>query len=259
MQSIGLDPLKDIERITFVHDKDRPDDPQFIVQGKFDPAKLSAAIEAAAKEQKENLKIHKTEQGKIYEIAKLDELLKSKLPPAAAGNVSLNGKSFFAVIADKGNLVLVGSKESAETVLAKAAGKKTTKLTNKDLAGLLAKIDPKQTVAIAVPSPDEKVKSITGGVTVTSDVKVDLNVAAIDADTAKTLNGQLAEQLKMAQDIAGLVVLQEKSLAPAVDILNSIKHEAKDNVIGIKSEIKGDTLEKLVKGIAEFAAKNGIK
>ena len=79
-----------------------------------------------------------------------------------------------------------------------------------------------------------------------------------DAETAKTLNDQLGDQLKGVQDAAGLVVIQEKGLAPAVDILNGIKLEAKDSNIGIKSDIKGDTLEKLAKGVVEFAQKHGF-
>jgi hypothetical protein len=254
---LGLDPRKDIERVIITNDKDKGDDTHVIIQGKFDPAKLSQAAEMAAKEKKESFIIHKGEHGKVYEVTKLDDLI--KLPPQLkASGADLKGKSVFVVIADKGNIILVGSKESAETILAKAAGKKTTKLTNKELPGLLAKINPKQTVALALPSPggDEKVKSITGGITVGADVKTDVTITTTDADAAKDLNEKIGEQLKMATDIAGLLVLQQKEFAPVIDILNGIKHDAKDSSIGIKSEIKGDVLEKLVKAAAEFAAKN---
>ena len=258
MKTIGLDPLKDIERVVITSDKEKSDDPYFIIQGKFDPAKLSSAIESQAENKKDALKIHKTEHGKIYELTKLDEIV--KLPPQAAGaGVNLKGKSVFAVVADKGNVVLVGTKESAETVLAKAAGKKTTKLTSKELPGLIAKINPKQTLAVALPAPggDDKIKSITGGITVTSDVKSDFKVTTADADAAKDLNGKIGEQLKMAQGIVELIVLQQKELAPAVDIIAGIKHDAKDNAIAITSEIKGDTLQKLAKAVADLAAKQG--
>ncbi|HEX5270552.1 MAG TPA: hypothetical protein VFW33_08710, partial [Gemmataceae bacterium] len=125
-KDLGLDPLKDIERVIITSDKEKSEDPYFIVQGKFDPAKLAAAADAAAKEKKDNLKVHKTDLGKVYELTNLDQAV--KLPPQAAGaGVNLKGKSVFVTIPDKGHIVLVGSKEAAETVLAKAAGKKTTK------------------------------------------------------------------------------------------------------------------------------------
>lgn len=259
-KALGLDPLKDIERVVISGDNDKSSDQAFvIIQGKFDTAKLSAAAEAAAKDDKGVLKIHKTDHGKIYEVSKLDEII--KLPPQAAGaGVNFKGKSVvFVVLADKGNVVAVPTKEGAEEVLAKAAGKKTTKLKSKELAALIAKIDPKQTVAIAMPGPagEDKIKSVTGGITVTADVKVRFTVTAADADAAKDLNEKLKEQLGMIQAIAGAVALQQKELAPAIDILNGIEHEAKDNTIGIKSDIKGETLEKLVKAVAELAAKTG--
>jgi hypothetical protein len=256
LKLIGLDPLKDVERIVVTADKEKPEDVYVIIQGKFDPAKLAAAAEAAGKEQSDHLKIHKSENGKIYELSKLDEVV--KLPPQAAGaGINLKDKSVFAAIPDKNHVVIVGSKEAAEAVLAKGAGKKTTKLANKELAGLLPKINLKQSVAVAMPAPDEKIKSITGGVTVTSDVKSNFTVNAADADAAKQINDTIGEQLKMIQDVAGIVVLQQKELAPLMDILSGVKHEAKDSSVGITSEIKGDTLQKLVKALTELAAKQG--
>jgi hypothetical protein len=258
IKSLGLDPLKDIERVLITFDKEKADEPFFIIQGKFDLAKLSKAAEDAAKDNKEHFKIHKSEYGKIYELSNLDEIV--PLPPQAAGaGISLKGKSVFATIPDKGHVVLAGSKEAAEIVLSKSAGKKTTKLTSKELSGLLAKMDLKQSIAVAMPAPggDEKVKSVTGGITVTSDVKSRFIVTAADADAAKQVDSAITEQLKMISDIAGLVVLQQKELAPAVDILNGIKHDAKDATVALSSDIKGETLSKLFKAAAELAAKQG--
>jgi hypothetical protein len=263
---IGFDPLKDVERLIVTSDKsEKEEQPCFIFQGKFDPDKLHAAIAKAAEEKKDVVKIHKTDNGKLYELTKLDEI--AKLPPQLAGaGVNLKGKSLFLVFADKGNVVLTGSKEGAETALAKAAGKKATKLTNKDLVTLLAKINPKQSIAVALPAPpsEQNFRSITGGVTVTSDMKVDFTVTAADADSARKIDGLFADQLKQLQDIlASLVVLEPKAVGPAVDILNGIKHDTKDNAMTVKSDIKGETLEKLVKGLAELAARQagggGIK
>jgi hypothetical protein len=256
-KALGLDPLKDVERVVITSDKEKADEALLIVQGKFDPAKLSAAIEATAKDKPDHVKIHKGEYGKIYEMSNLDEVMKLLPPAAGALGGNLKGRSAFATIPDKGHVVVAFSKESAETVLTKAAGKKTTKLSNKELPALLAKIDLKQSVAVAMPAPDEKVKSITGGITVTSDVKTRFTVAASDADTAKQLDTLIGEQLKMARDLVGLVTLQEKGLMPALDILDGVKHEAKDSSIGISSDIKGETLQKLAKAAADLIAKQG--
>jgi hypothetical protein len=257
-KTLGLDPLKDIERVVIAGGKN-DDQTVVIIQGKFDPAKLSAAIEEAARDKKDNLKVHKTDNGKVYEVTKLEDIV--KLPPqlGAGANVNLKGKSVFAVIADRGNVVVSPSKETVEEVLAKAAGKKTTKLSNKELATLLGKIDAKQTLAVALPAPatEEKFKSITGGLTVTKDVKVDFTVTAADADAAKEINDKIAEQLRQASDVINIVVIQQTELKPAVEIIKGIKHSAKDNTVSITSDIKGDTLEKLAKGLKELAEKAG--
>ena len=258
LKSLGLDPLKDVERIIITGDKDKSDESFVIIEGKFDPAKLDAAAESAAKEKSDHVKVHKMDHGKIYELTRLEDLV--KLPPqAAAAGLNLKGRSVFVAIPDKGHIVFVSSKESAETVLAKAAGKKTTKLANKDLAALLAKINTKQSVAVVFPAPagEEKVKSITGGITVTSDMKSHFTVAAADADAAKQVDTAIGEQLKMARDLVGLVTLQEKGLAPILDIIDGIKHDAKDGNVAIRSDIKGETLQKVVKALAEVAAKQG--
>ncbi len=110
LKTLGLDPLKDIERVIIANDKEKGDDSYIIVQGKFDLNKLRLAADLMAKEKKDVLKIHKMEHGKIYEVTKLEDLV--KLPRQAAGAEDfLKDKSVFAVIADKGNIVLVGSKE----------------------------------------------------------------------------------------------------------------------------------------------------
>jgi len=258
LKALGLDPLKDIERVIITNDEAKGGDPYVIIQGKFDPEKLHLAADLVAKQKKDVIKVHKTEQGKIYEVTKLEEIVKVPRQAAGAG-LDLKDKSVFAVIADKGNIVLVSSMESAESVLAKAAGKKTTKLANKELAALIAKINPKQTIAVALPEQkgELKIKSITGGVTVTDDVKIDVTVSTADADAAKALDEEIEKQLATGKEIAGVLVLNLKEFTPAIDILNGIKHDAKDANVAIKSEIKGETLEKLVKAAAELINKGG--
>jgi hypothetical protein len=112
-------------------------------------------------------------------------------------------------------------------------------------------------VAVALPMTEDKLKSVTGGITVTSDVKLDFNANAADATAAKEIDDKLTEVIKSFQDFAGLLVLQEKDFAPVIDILGGIKHDAKDSVVTIKSDIKGEVIEKLVKAAAQLAAKTG--
>jgi hypothetical protein len=259
LKDLGLNPLKDVERVLFARGPSE-EDSAIIFQGTFDPAKLHAKAEAALKEKKDYLKIHKGDNGTFYEVVKLDELI--PVPPQAQGaGVNFKGKSVFVAIADKNDIVVSGSKAVAGEALDRAAGKKEGKLKSKDLAALVAKINPQQTLAVAVPgsvTQTEKIKSITGGLTVASDVQIDLAVAAADADAAKEIDDTIKEQLGMAQGIVGAIAAGNKALAPVADILDAIKPEAKDKAVLIKGTVKGATLEKLFKGLAEMAGKGGI-
>ena len=54
-------------------------------------------------------------------------------------------------------------------------------------------------------------------------------------------------------------MLNQKEFAPAIDILNGIKLEAKDAGLTIKTDIKGETLEKLMRAANDLINKGGIK
>jgi hypothetical protein len=249
LKDLGLDPFKDVERVVSVSG---PGDDQtlLIFEGKFDPAKFEAKADEVARDQKDQLEIHKTSAGKVYEVKNISDLLPAL--PAQAGGVIKN-KSLFVAVADKSTVVVSPSKAAAGEVLDKAAGKKTTKLKSKELAALLGKMDPKQTVALAVPGNSDgadKVKSITGGLTVAADVKIDVNVAATDADAAASLTDEIKTQLDKAQGIAA-------AIAPLKEALDAIKVEAKDKNIAITGTIKGDTLERLAKVLAALVGQGG--
>jgi len=259
IKEIGIDPLKDVDRVVAAGSTGgKGDQGAVIVQGTFDQEKLRKHFETAAKEKKDHLKVHKTDDGTFYEVTNLDELV--KLPPQA-GQVDLKGKSVFVVLADKNTVVFTGSKDAAADTLLKARGKKDTRLKNRALLNLLGKLDPKASLSVALPAPttEKKLKSIVGGITITGDVKTEATVTAADADTAKELNEAIGDQLKQAEGIVGFLVLQQKELAPLTGIITGIKHEVKDSTIVIKSDITGETLEKLAKAAVAMAKKGAAK
>src|SRR5262245_7628761 len=53
LKALGIDPLKDIDRVILANDKEKGSDAYFIAQGKFDLGKLGAAAELAAKDKKD--------------------------------------------------------------------------------------------------------------------------------------------------------------------------------------------------------------
>jgi hypothetical protein len=244
LKELGLDPLKDVERIIFGGGAEEAS--LVVVQGKFDATRFHAKAEAAAKEHKEILEIHKVTGGPLYELRNLDGLIPG-LPPQAAGQVK--GKSVFVVVADGANVVIAFTKQTALEVLDKAAGRKTTQLKNKQAAALISKINGKQTLAVAMPgqaSGAEKLQSVTGGVTLTADLTLDVSIAMEDAAAATQLKDLIKEQLDRAQAFAA-------AIAPAKEALDALKIETKDKNVLMTGTIKGDTLERLVKALAALA------
>ena len=200
MKSLGLDPLKDIERVLITFDKEKADEPFFIIQGKFDLAKLSKAAEDAAKDNKEHFKIHKSTNTR--------QDLRTEQPgrdrtAAAAGRRSrhqLEGQIGLRYHPGQGpRRSRPGSKEAAENRAEQVRRQEDHQADEQGTArGLLTKMDLHQSIAVAKPAPggDEKVKSVTGGITVTSDVKSRFMVTAADADAAKQVDSAITEQLK---------------------------------------------------------------
>jgi hypothetical protein len=253
LKEIGLDPTQDIDRavIGLAGGNQRV----IVLEGKFDPAKMEAKLEELAKDKKDFLTVHKTEKGKVFEVAKLDDLI--KLPDLVQGVVNLKGEKAFLAIPDKGHVILAQSQDSLVEAIAKGEGKKTTKLKNRDLAVLIGKMDSRQTVRLVLTGATtglEKTKSITGGINVTADVKLDAVIAADDTDAAKATEEMISDQLTQVRDFLGALGGANKgALAPIVDVLKSIKTEAKDRNVLVSSTLTGEAIEKLVKSLADLA------
>ena len=258
-EQLGFNPLKDVDHVVIAA-SDKEDETLIIVGGRFDTAALKARMDEVAKKKAENIRSHKAADGATYyELSKLDELV--PVPPQAQGQMNLKGKAAFLAAADKNHVLMAMSKDAIETALAKAAGKKTTALKAQDLGDLVKNIDPKQTVAVAIPGSatmNEKIKSITGGLTVAADILLDVRITAADLSAAKEINDQIGEGLQAAQGFVGAFAAQQKALAPVVDILAAVKHDAKDKDVSIKTTIKAETLEQLAKALAAMQRGGGF-
>jgi hypothetical protein len=253
LKEVGLDPAKDIDRA--VIGLGAGNQKVIVLEGKFDPAKMEAKLEEIAKEKKDFLTVHKTEKGKVFEIAKLDELI--KLPDLASGIINLKGEKGFIAIPDKGHAILAQSQDALAEAIAKGEGKKTTKLKNRDLAALIGKMESRQTVSVALTGSTtglEKTKSITGGIEVAADVKLGVVIAAEDTDAAKATEESISDQLGQFRAILQQACTANKgAYTPIIDVLKSIKTESKDRNVQVSTTLTGEAIEKLVKALASLA------
>jgi hypothetical protein len=251
-KELSLDPFKDVDRLLVVitaasgaATTPGGDMPLFLVEGRFDAAKLLAAAEKAAKDNPKMLQIHARGDAKIVEIT----------GGWAAGGV-------FAAVVDKTHVAASPRRAEVEDALDKAAGKKKTALKNKTLAGLFARLKEgdslslavsgdtatgrivmtdgmKTTVTVTHPS-DDGVQAFLASARADADLAFSAAVTGKDKDAADKLEKQLNDGLKQAIDAT------EKEKKPAVArALKTVKVSRKDNTLTIEGKLDADALKEV--------------
>jgi len=240
IETIGLDPLKDIDQVVLSGSGAKEDEALILILGKFDKTKLEAAAVKAAQDDKNGLKILKEGGTTVYEMTNKKD-----------------GQVVYGVIVDGTTIAASPKKDYLFDVLDKKVGKKPS-ASKKELTELLAKADAKQSVSVVVVVTQglggaqaaeitDKLKNIVGGINITDEVKISFDMAAKDENSAKDVAKKLDEGLGQVKAFAGIMAAQNKPLAPVVDILGTFKVEAKGSTVNVKGEVSKDIIDKLIK------------
>jgi hypothetical protein len=235
-QATGLDLLRDVKTVVVGNTGTTGDKVTFIVRGKFDVDRIAKTAEAFAKEKKDEFKISKLGDRPLYE------------------GTGKDGKTMFFTFID--STTLVGS--TSKDLVAEAVDGKGGKV-NKDLAAALQGLDPKQSLWMAGVIPEEgkaalgqaqgpaealkKVKVVSGGLNITTDVLASITLSAEDAKSAKDL-GDFANQAK------GLIAIAAQSnemLKPFADeVLKTLKIQTTRNDVKISFKVSEDLIKKAI-------------
>jgi hypothetical protein len=235
LKAMGFDPIKDIHRITFAS-PETPDLKNWLlgVHGNFDLAKIHDAADGYIKTHGDNVSLSKLDNVRVYEI---------KDPK--------KGKTGYACFLSKDVLVVSPTKAYVVDAIAKHAGKREPKFTEA-IKDLVSKQDSRQSIWLAAlpstdakerfvcsfpdfrlffdtsPTPRElawKLESISVGVSVTHDIKLNLLFWTSEEKAARNLQ----HRLEGAKDFGILYVAQAEELkehAPTIiDILNAFKYK----------------------------------
>jgi hypothetical protein len=240
LSAAGMDPLKDVSSITVATTAapTKPEKALLIVHGTFDVDKAQAAAEDFAKNNPTKLKIEKDNGVVLYE------------------NDS-GEKPFFAAFADKSTAVMALSKEVVITA-AKSAGK-PAKL-NKDLQGLLAKADAKQTIWMAALPPDElkrllgqgdntkefadKIDGFTGAVGIDKDVQAAFHIYTTEEKAADGI----AELLDNFKGLAKVFTQNNAQVGGLLgDLIDGIKISSDKTRVDITLKVDEEMIEKGLK------------
>ncbi len=242
LKTLGLDPLKDIDSVTAGIWGDDPQNMQalVVVRGKFDPAKLFEAVEAAAKKDGDKVSVVK-DSG--YTLVKI-----------TGGN---RPEPFYASVANEKTIV-GGTDKKLVTAAMKASDDNSKPAIKKELADLVGKMDSKASMfgcglnsgkvgdIPPIPGIDdpeklkkqlEKLESSSMTLKVTGDVSLEIMMTMKDTASADDLGATVDDLLGKAKALLPLLAGQAPQMKPIVtDVTKTLnsKVDSKDIKIGVK-------------------------
>ncbi len=228
-----------------------PDRMLVILHGKYKLDKFKAKGEDVAKTMGEFLKLHKVADGAggqvtVYEVT-----------------VPGQDQALFIALPTETTLIVSPGKDYVADAIKRGKAKGPVALKNKEFQALLAKMDPKQTMSLAgigealakncsdasIKELLAKVDAVGGGITLADDIKLELVIGTKTLQDAKELKTTVNDYVTKGLALVGLLALQQKELAPVVDVLKSIRCSSKDKAVTIKAEISAEVIEAIQKAL----------
>jgi predicted GNAT family acetyltransferase len=253
LEDMGLDPMKDIEKVWAGMSGSGPEDTKalVIVHGKFDPDKLFKAAEAVTKK-----------DGDKFSMVKDGSATMFKYQPE-------QGNPMYCTVVDDATVV-VGTDKKLVTAALKQAEEKKKAPIKAELTDLIKTLDEKSSMFAVALVKDKfaNVKFPGGGmspidlsglekslpkaetmsvvVKVTANIDLELVFGMKDEDAASDMDAAAA---KLITDLAGFVpalVAFEPKAKPLADVVKTLKSEAKKKNVTLTGRISGDVIGKLI-------------
>ncbi len=262
LETLGLDPLKDIERLSVgIWGKD-PNDMSAVavLRGKFDAKKLFDSA--------------KDQAGKTPDKVGIEEEGSFKLVKITGDN----GKPFFVTVADEGTIV-GGSAKGLVTDALTAFNKKDKAKLSKELTALVLKQDEKaslffcgvvegklgeipdgafdQLQAVGVDPASmkkqiQKMSTVAATVRLGKEVALDITMGMKDEDSAEEFGGKAGNLTKLvdtAKTFLPLMVGQQPKAKPLIDdLVKTLGTSVKGKDVSIKLAVTADAIGSVAGG-----------
>jgi len=240
LTAAGIDPFKDIDTLTFAASGAGKEAKGLaVIRGRFDPNKVHDAAEDYAKKNEDKLTITKEGSVQVYEV-------KGKDKPA------------YAAFADRNTLIVAPTKEATLDAV-KEAGKAAGKL-NADLQQALTKLSGKESVWLAVVITGEmrkgmeknpqmkdlagKLESVTGGVTLTDEALIQLQIHTKDEKAAL----QLKKTINQVKPLLAVVAQSNEEAGPLLsEFLDNLKITSAKTGVSVSLKITQEMIDKAAK------------
>ncbi len=251
LEDMGLDPMKDIEKVWVGTAGSGPDDTKALVimHGKFDPDKLFKAAEAVTKK-----------DGDKFSMIKDGNTTMFKYQPDP-------GNPIYGTVVNNTTVVAGTDKKLIATALKQDEAKKAP--IKADLTNLLKSLDEKSSLfavslvkgkfdAVAGGLPDKpidltglgkalpKADTLSIVVKVTADVNLEVIFGMKDDDAAEDMGAAIA---KLITDLGGFVpvlVAFEPKAKPLADVIKTLKSKVEKKSVTITGKVTGDIIGKLI-------------
>jgi hypothetical protein len=232
----GLDPLKDLDSITVTAAGTTNPRVLIVVRGKFDMAKINAAMATQAEKDKTLTKI---QDGRLT-IWKAEK----------------DQNPLFSTVPNQGSMVMSTDKD----YLIKSVGMEGKNQTSAELKAAVAKVPGKESLWVAgiitedikkklADNPQTKkyaasIKSITGGITVTDALQLNAQIHTNDGDVAKELKKVIEGFVPVIQ----LMTQGNEQYGPLIkEVLDGLKVSIVNTTVSVDLKVS----EELIKKIAQ--------
>jgi hypothetical protein len=259
LKDLGIDPLKDLDRVTAgFWGKDAEDvNGVAIIRGKFDLEKLFAAAEREAKNNGDKMAIVKEGDYKLVKFTPENQ-----------------PKPIFASAADE-NTIIAGTDKKLVAATLTAAKEKAKPAISKELSAMLLKADEKATMYIVGKSNGEKVElppnvNIPGvdgeklakqlqqldnynmTIRLTGDISLEMTMGMKDADSADDFGDTLNQLIGTVKGFLPLIAGQQPNFKPLADeIGKTLKSKVTGKDVTVNLKLSGTTISQAAGGIGD--------
>jgi hypothetical protein len=248
LRELGLDPLKDLDRVIVGGSGKDETDAKFlvIVHGTFDPEKLYKAAEAQTRKDADHFALVKDGKEVMF-----------KYTPD-------NGNPLYGTVVDDKTIVLSGDKKGISTALATPAKSKAD--LGREMNALVKGMDDKATLWVAglangrldkvklkgpgaapgLQSQLGNLQSASLTLRVEKDVNLNVTIGMKDNDSAEEAGKTVGELLQTVKGALPFLAANEPKLKPLVEPVKSLKSEVKERTVVITGKLPGTVIGELV-------------
>jgi hypothetical protein len=251
LKELGLDPLKDIDKVIIgASGKDQNDMKALvIVRGKFDPDRLYKAAEAQTRKDADRFSLIKDGADVMFKYQPDD------------------GNPVYGTVVNDTTVVVGTDRKLVSAALAAATADKRPAV-SRDLATLVGRMDDKASfwaVAIVKGKLDNlripgaagnqdiqgqigKMDNVTLVVRVTKDVALDVTLGMADDAAADELGKTIEDGLQQIKGLLPFLAANEPRMKPLVEVGRSLKSTTKGRSITISARMAGDAIAQMLGG-----------